>query len=249
MTTISKELPFWQRVLKRFFLDFPERRLERREETRDEIQKAKPESSEHLVRILVAMAETDGRSLLSWYPNLSTRLVELYGEEIRPKIAPAIKYGIEQNKLEIWTASDEEGDPLMQSEETPEFYLKRSDEDLMKLIDSRLLSLSGYYKLDRKFYKSTVMALTPLLVINALLIWSTTAKVMSVIVSLLIGWGLFCWAWSCIRNNETRKRTGLFFLDIVDMMRFVFISLPLWALIKLVRWPYKVWQERSSATA
>lgn len=250
LTAVSKKLPLWLRLLKRFFLDLPVQRMaeREREKTRSSTAAAVPASPEHLQRLIVSMSEAEGCEALR-YPNLSARLVTLYGEQIRPMIAPALKYGIRENELTLWTVGEPQSLRLMRSEKTPEYFLGLSDEDLLQLVDAHLRRLSGYYVMDRKFYKDFFAFMTVMLILAFLAIWSVTSKIIIWLFGAFVVLILLCWAWSCIRSRDTRTWTALYLLDVSDVARWVIITLPLQLVIFLVRWPYKAWRKRAHSAA
>lgn len=186
------------------------------------LDSAKPTTAEALMRLMVA--RTDNMSHFSWWiPDLSTALVERYGDEVRPFIAPAIRHGITTKMVDIWVMLPSQYGGLIKSTERPEYFLNRSDDDLLELLDSGLFRLAAHHEFS---WREAVPILAVLTAFSALTLWKVTSQIVAFVIAGLILFGLFAFCCSLIRSKETRHKFGLWMIDSVDMLRFIFLALP-----------------------
>ena len=174
--------------------------------------------------LVIKLMSVDSTSRLGWYPSISLRLKEKYGEACIPLIAPALKLGIQQKELELWI-DIEEG--LMQSEKTPEFFLSLSDEDLLKYVDEHLCRLSEHVEITKRDVVTLVLFFGGVITILAIAEYSpVVSTIFSWTVVTVVGYYTLKFIGRCFFRKETRTVFGLFILDVLDSIRGVFIVLP-----------------------
>ena len=227
MLTLSRSSRV-REIAHRVFLSPPSMLLESRvAEQRDkEVRRKVPKTVEELSLCLVELVTLSSRFWYS-YTSFSEALIEIFGEQVRPLIGPAVRHCIKVKVLDVWVYSTEIDS--IRSETNPEFFLSLTDEALVEKLDSDLSLLSPASS--RPPVKDLVIAFATLVLLVTVAALDVLQPWGSLGLGLVVfGLPLAKLVVSACRFNETRVRIALFFVDMLDLARFMFIGVPLLSL-------------------